>query len=135
MKKHVKQNLSKQLTFQLIILKKKYIQKTSQIIEIIPEILKQFVSYFSFLKGTNQYKISEITSITVNTSKTVFLASITLNLRNYFLTIIFWIYLNTTLPLFIHCVTPYHKNICLSLSRFIYFICDRFYKFSTFSRS
>ena len=85
MKKHVKQNLSKQLTFQLIILKKKYIQKTSQIIEIIPEILKQFVSYFSFSKGTNQYKISEITSITVNTSKTVFLASITLNLRNYFL--------------------------------------------------
>lgn len=135
MKKHVKQNLSKQLTFQLIILKKKYIQKTSQIIEIIPEILKQFVSYFSFLKGTNQYKISEITSITVNTSKTVFLASITLNLRNYFLTIIFWIYLNTTLLLFIHCVTPYHKNICLSLSRFIYFICDRFCKFSTFSRS
>lgn len=135
MKKHVKQNLSKQLTFQLIILKKKYIQKTSQIIEIIPEILKQFVSYFSFLKGTNQYKISEITSITVNTSKTVFLASITLHLRNYFLTIIFWIYLNTTLPLFIHCVTPYHKNICLSLSRFIYFICDRFCKFSTFSRS
>lgn len=85
MKKHVKQNLSKQLTFQLIILKKKYIQKTSQIIEIIPEILKQFVSYFSFLKGANQYKISAITSITVNTSKTVFLASITLNLRNYFL--------------------------------------------------
>lgn len=122
MKKHVKQNLSKQLTFQLIILKKKYIQKTSQIIEIIPEILKQFVSYFSFLKGTNQYKISEITLITVNTSKTVFLASITLHLRNYFLTIIFWIYLNTTLPLFIHYVTPYHKNICLSLSRFIYFI-------------
>lgn len=85
MKKHVKQSLSKQLTFQLIILKKEYIQKTSQIIEIIPEILKQFVSYFSFLKGTNQYKISEITSITVNTSKTVFLSSNTLNLRNYFL--------------------------------------------------
>ena len=122
MKKHVKQNLSKQLTFQLIILKKKYIQNTSQIIEIIPEILKQFLSEFSFLKGTNQYKISAITSIIVNTTKTVFLASITLHLRNYFLTIIFWIYLNTTLPLFIHCVTPYHKNICLSLSRFIYFI-------------
>ena len=123
MKKHVKQNLSKQLTFQLIILKKKYIQKTSQIIEIIPEILKQFVSYFSFLKGTNQYKISEITSITVNTSKTVFLASITLHLRNYFLTIIFWIYLNTTLPLFI----PIQIYI-------FHLICNRFYKFSTFSR-
>lgn len=85
MKKHVKQNLSKQLTFQLIILKKKYIQKASQTIEIIPEILKQFVSYFSFLKGTNQYKISAITSITVNTSKTVFLESITLYINNCFL--------------------------------------------------
>ncbi len=85
MKKHVKQNLSKQLTFQLIILKKKYIQKTSQTIEIIPEILKQFLSEFSFLKGTNQYIISAITSIIVNTTKTVFLASITLHLRSYFL--------------------------------------------------
>ena len=85
MKKHVKQNFSKQLTFQLIILKKKYIQNTSQIIEIIPEILKQFLSEFSFLKGTNQYKISAITSIIVNTTKTVFLTSITLHLRNYFL--------------------------------------------------
>ena len=85
MKKHVKQNLWKQLTFQLIILKKKYIQNTSQIIEIIPEILKQFLSEFSFLKGTNQYIISAITSIIVNTTKTVFLASITLHLRNYFL--------------------------------------------------
>ena len=122
MKKHVKQSLSKQLTFQLIILKKKYIQKTSQIIEIIPEILKQFLSDLSFLKGKNQYKISVTISIIVSIAKTVFLASITLNLRNYFLTIIFWIYLNTTLPLFIHCVTPYHKNICSSLSRFIYFI-------------
>lgn len=120
--KACKAELIKTINFSINHFKKKYIQKTSQIIEIIPEILKKFVSYFSFLKGTNQYKISEITSITVNTSKTVFLASITLNLRNYFLTIIFWIYLNTTLPLFIHCVTPYHKNICLSLSRFIYFI-------------
>ena len=85
MKKHVKQNLSKQLTFQLIILKKKYIQKTSQIIEIIPEILKKFLSEFSFLKGTNQYKISAITSIIVNTTNTVFFTSITLHLRNYFL--------------------------------------------------
>ena len=85
MKKHVKQNLWKQLTFQLIILKKKYIQNTSQIIEIIPEILKQFLSEFSFLKGTNQYKISAIISIIVNTTKTVFLASITLHLRNDFL--------------------------------------------------
>ena len=85
MKKHVKQNLWKQLTFQLIILKKKYIQNTSQIIEIIPEILKQFLSEFSFLKGTNQYIISAITSIIVNTTKTVFLASITLHLSNYFL--------------------------------------------------
>ena len=85
MKKHVKQSLSKQLTFQLIILKKKYIQNTSQIIEIIPEILKQFLSEFSFLKGTNQYKISAITSIIVNITKTVFLTSITLHLRNYFL--------------------------------------------------
>lgn len=85
MKKHVKQNLSKQLTFQLIILKKKYMQKTSQTIEIIPEILKQFLSEFSFLKGTNQYIISAITSIIVNTTKTVFLASITLHLSNYFL--------------------------------------------------
>ena len=85
MKKHVKQNFSKQLTFQLIILKKKYIQKTSQIIEIIPEILKKFLSEFSFLKGTNQYKISAITSIIVNTTNTVFFTSITLHLRNYFL--------------------------------------------------
>ena len=84
MKKHVKQNFSKQLTFQLIILKKKYIQKTSQIIEIIPEILKKFLSEFSFLKGTNQYKISAITSIIVNTTNTFF-TSITLHLRNYFL--------------------------------------------------
>ena len=85
MKKHVKQNFSKQLTFQLIILKKKYIQKTSQIIEIIPEILKKFLSEFSFLKGTNQYKISAITSIIVNTTNTVFFTSNTLHLRNYFL--------------------------------------------------
>lgn len=85
MKKHVKQNFSKQLTFQLIILKKKYIQKTSQIIEIIPEILKKFLSEFSFLKGTNQYKISAITSIIVNTTNTVFFTSITLHLRSYFL--------------------------------------------------
>ena len=85
MKKHVKHNFSKQLTFQLIILKKKYIQKTSQIIEIIPEILKKFLSEFSFLKGTNQYKISAITSIIVNTTNTVFFTSITLHLRNYFL--------------------------------------------------
>lgn len=85
MKKHVKQNFSKQLTFQLIILKKKYIQKTSQIIEIIPEILKKFLSKFSFLKGTNQYKISAITSIIVNTTNTVFFTSITLHLKNYFL--------------------------------------------------
>ena len=85
MKKHVKQNFSKQLTFQLIILKKKYIQKTSQIIEIIPEILKKFLSEFSFLKGTNQYKISAITSIIVNTTNIVFFTSITLHLRNYFL--------------------------------------------------
>ena len=85
MKKHVKQNFSKQLTFQLIILKKKYIQKTSQIIEIIPETLKKFLSEFSFLKGTNQYKISAITSIIVNTTNTVFFTSITLHLRNYFL--------------------------------------------------
>ena len=85
MKKHVKQNFSKQLTFQLIILKKKYIQKTSQIIEIIPEILKKFLSEFSFLKGTNQYKISAITSIIVITTNTVFFTSITLHLRNYFL--------------------------------------------------
>ena len=85
MKKHVKQNFSKQLTFQLIILKKKYIQKTSQIIEIIPEILKKFLSEFSFLKGTNQYKISAITSIIVNTTNTVFFTSITLHLKNYFL--------------------------------------------------
>lgn len=85
MKKHVKQNFSKQLTFQLIMLKKKYIQKTSQIIEIIPEILKKFLSEFSFLKGTNQYKISAITSIIVNTTNTVFFTSITLHLGNYFL--------------------------------------------------
>ena len=85
MKKHVKQNFSKQLTFQLIILKKKYIQKTSQIIEIIPEILKKFLSEFSFLKGTNQYKISAITSIIVITTNTVFFTSIILHLRNYFL--------------------------------------------------
>lgn len=89
------------LTFQLIILKKKYMQKTSQIIDIIPEILKQFLSDFSFLKGTSQYKISAITSITVNTSKTVFLASITLNLRNYFLISRFEFILLYLLPIFI----------------------------------
>lgn len=85
MKKHVKQNLSKQITFQLIILKKKYIQKTHQIIKIIPEILKQFLSDLSFLKGKNQYKISVTISIIVSIAKTVFLASITLHLRSDFL--------------------------------------------------
>ena len=100
MKKHVKQNFSKQLTFQLIILKKKYIQKTSQIIEIIPEILKKFLSEFSFLKGTNQYKISAITSIIVITTNTVFFypslytsettfSSAGLNLKQSFLSTLF----------------------------------------------
>lgn len=60
-------------------------QKTHQIIKIIPEILKQFLSDLSFLKGKNQYKISVTISIIVSIAKTVFLASITLHLRSDFL--------------------------------------------------